>query len=158
MHTYQYAAALAILAGTAGLNACSSSNAPGPSTMGGGGSTSTDGTGGSGGGTTASCHAAGTLTVTNDGMTAYMIDGSANPTLTLCRGSAYTFAVNATGHPFYIKTVQGAGTANAYSTGVTGNGVEVGNVTFAVDPSAPNALFYDCSIHAAMTGTINIVN
>jgi hypothetical protein len=91
-------------------------------------------------------------------MAAYMIDGASNPTLTLCRGSTYTFAVNATGHPFYIKTVQGAGTANAYSTGVTGNGTAVGNVTFIVDASAPNTLFYNCSIHAAMTGTINIVN
>jgi len=78
--------------------------------------------------------------------------------LAICRGNTYTFAINATGHPFYIKTVQSAGTANAYSTGVTGNGTEMGNVTFVVDPNAPNTLFYDCSVHAAMTGTINIVN
>jgi hypothetical protein len=91
-------------------------------------------------------------------MTAYVIDGATNPTLTLCRGSTYTFAVAATGHPFYIKTVAGAGITNAYNTGVTGNGMDAGNVVFVVDPSAPNTLFYDCSIHAAMTGTINIVN
>jgi len=110
------------------------------------------------GGSAASCHAAGTLTVTNQGTTAYVIDGTANPTLTLCRGSTYTFAINAPGHPFYIKTIQGTGTTNAYSGGVTGNGATSGNVTFAVDSAAPNTLFYDCSIHAAMAGTLNIVN
>ncbi len=116
------------------------------------------GGGGSGGTSTASCHAVGTLTVTNQGMAAYMIDGAANPTLTLCRGSTYTFAVNATGHPFYIKTVASVGNTNAYNTGVTGNGMDVGNVVFVVDASAPNTLFYNCSVHAAMTGTINVVN
>lgn len=126
--------------------------------MGSGGSTSNTGTGGSGGVSTASCHAAVPLTVTNQGMTAYLIDGAANPTLTLCRGTTYTFAVNAAGHPFYIKTAQSIGIANAYSTGVTGNGAETGNVTFVVDSTAPNTLFYDCFFHAAMTGTINIVN
>lgn len=119
-----------------------------------GGSTSPAGTGGS----TASCHAAGTLNVTNQAMTAYLIDETANPTLTFCRGSTYTFAVNASGHPFYIKTVQSTGTANAYNTGVTGNGSDTGNVTFVVDSTAPSTLFYDCSIHAAMAGVINIVN
>jgi hypothetical protein len=110
------------------------------------------------GGSVAACHAPGTLTVTNQAMTAYLIDGTANPTLTLCRGSTYTFAINAPGHPFYIKTVQSTGTANAYSTGVTGNGATSGNVTFVVDSAAPNTLFYDCSIHVAMAGTLNIVN
>jgi len=156
MNAYPHFAMFAILVSVAGFDACTSSNSP--ASMGSGGSTSAGGTGGSGGGTTASCHAAGTLTVTNQGMTAYVIDSATNPTLTLCRGSTYTFAVNATGHPFYIKTVQGAGTADAYSTGVTGNGADVGNVVFVVDSSAPSTLFYDCSLHAAMTGTINIVD
>jgi hypothetical protein len=98
------------------------------------------------------------LTVTNQGVAAYLIDGVANPNLTFCRGKTYTFAINAAGHPFYIKTVQGAGTANAYTTGVTGNGTETGNVTFVVGASAPSMLFYDCSIHAAMTGMIDIVD
>ena len=68
------------------------------------------------------------------------------------------FAVNATGHPFYINSVQGTGTGNAYSSGVTGNGTEVGNVTFAVPADAPDTLFYNCSFHPAMTGTIHNVN
>jgi hypothetical protein len=106
----------------------------------------------------AACHPAGTLQVTNSGMTAYMIDGASNPDLTFCRNTAYVFAVNATGHPFYIKTVKGTGTSNAYSSGVTGNGADMGDVTFAVPSDAPSTLFYDCSLHAAMAGTIHIVN
>jgi hypothetical protein len=120
-----------------------------------GGHTSTSGAGGA---TAASCHAAGTLMVTNQGASAYLIDGAANPTLTLCRGSTYTFSINTPGHPFYIKSVQSIGTANAYDVGVTGNGAATGNVMFTVPSAAPNTLFYDCSIHAAMAGTLDIVN
>jgi len=112
-----------------------------------------------GGATGAACLAAGTLNVTaNSSFTAYIINAAPNPTLTFCRGRTYTFAVNSPGHPFYIKTVQGATAANAYSMGVTGNGTMMGNVTFVVPASAPATLFYDCSIHPAMTGTIQIVN
>ena len=105
-----------------------------------------------------SCHAAGTLAVSNSGMSAYVIDNAQNPTLTFCRGSTYVFSVNASGHPFYIKTVESTGTADTFDTGVTGNGADVGNVTFAVPSSAPDPLFYDCSIHAAMSGTIRIID
>ena len=130
-------------------------------TSGAGGSLSgSGGAPGSGGasGSPGTCHAAGTLQVTNSGMTAYVIDGVSNPDLTLCRGSTYVFALNAPGHPFYIKTVQGTGTGNAYSSGVTGNGSETGNVTFVVPADAPDTLYYNCSLHAPMTGTIHIVD
>jgi len=102
MRTYRHLATIVIFV-TAGLQACSNSNTPGA--MGSGGSTSTSGTGGAGGGTIVQCHATGTFTVTNQGMSAYLIDGTANPTLTLCRGSTYVFAISATGHPFHINTV-----------------------------------------------------
>jgi hypothetical protein len=105
-----------------------------------------------------SCQPGGTLQVTNIGMAAYVIDGASNPSLTLCRGTTYVFAVNAPGHPFYIKTVKGTGTGNAYDSGVTGNGADAGNVTFAVPGTAPSTLYYDCSLHAAMAGTITIVD
>jgi hypothetical protein len=94
----------------------------------------------------------------NSGMTAWLIDQVANPTLTFCRGSTYTFSVSAPGHPFYIKTVKSIGSANAYESGVTGNGTESGNVTFVVPTNAPDTLFYDCGVHIAMSGTIHIVN
>ena len=144
MQAYRYFTAAAIFVSVAELGACSSSNTPGSSNM--------------GAGPAATCHVAGTLTVTNQGMTAYLIDGAANPALTLCRGSTYIFAINATGHPFYVKTVQSTGATDAYDTGVTGNGMDTGNVTFVVDSTAPNTLFYDCSIHAVMTGEIFVIN
>lgn len=91
-------------------------------------------------------------------MTAYVIDGASNPDLTLCRGSTYVFALNTPGHPFYIKSVQGSGTANAYDTGVTGNGATSGTLTFVVPSNAPDTLYYNCAIHAVMTGTIHVMN
>jgi hypothetical protein len=128
-----------------------------------GGVAATGGVSATGGSTHAdagsACHAPGTLMTTNSGMTAWLIDGVANPTLTFCRGSTYTFSVNAPpNHFFYIKTQKSNGTANAYDTGVTGNGTDSGDVTFAVPSSAPDTLFYDCSTHTAMNGTINIVD
>jgi hypothetical protein len=97
-----------------------------------------------------------TFTVTPNGTSHYIIDGVNDPTLTLERGSTYTFNVSAGGHPFWIKTVQSTGTGNAYNDGVTNNGVQNGVLTFTVPQTAPSTLFYNCSIHSAMTGQINI--
>ena len=94
----------------------------------------------------------------NSGFSAYVFNGVGNPTLTLVRGFTYVFQLNASGHPFYIKTVQGTGSGNAYNLGVTGNGTTIGTVTFAVPVSAPSLLFYNCSLHSPMTGSINIVD
>ena len=66
----------------------------------------------------------------------YTINGTGNPGLTLLRGTTYTFSVNATGHPFYIKTNQVNTTSDAYNNGVTGNGVQNGTLTFAVPTNA----------------------
>jgi hypothetical protein len=152
---------------TAGVTATGGVSARGGATATGGvsatgGATATGGVSATGGSTHAdagvACPQPGTLIATNSGMTAWLIDQVANPTLTFCRGSTYTFSVNAPGHPFYIKTVNSTGTANAYSTGVTGNGTQSGDVTFAVPSSAPDTLFYNCSLHAPMNGTIHIVN
>lgn len=99
-----------------------------------------------------------TNTVGAIGTSAYNINGTNNPGLTLMRGVTYLFNINAPGHPFWIKTVSGAGTGNAYNTGVTGNGIQTGTLTFAVPTNAPNTLFYNCQFHSAMKGTLNIVN
>jgi hypothetical protein len=56
-----------------------------------------------------------TYTVTNSGSGAYVINGSNNPTINLTRGITYNFNINATGHPFWIKSVSSIGTGNAYS-------------------------------------------
>ena len=97
-----------------------------------------------------------TFTVTNSGATAYLIGGQSNPALTLTRGQTYTFNVNATGHPFYIKTAPVTGTGSRYDSGVTGQGVTVGSLVFVVPMDAPNTLFYHCSIHSAMGDSLYI--
>jgi hypothetical protein len=100
--------------------------------------------------------------VTNDGSNVYnisnrLVSGS-NPTLTLVRNVNYTFNINASGHPFLIKTVNSTGPSNAYTTWVTNNGDDVGVITFLVSGSAPNTLYYNCQFHGAMAGTINVVD
>ncbi len=100
----------------------------------------------------------GTYAVTNSGASAYTINSSSNPTLTLERGGTYTFNVSASGHPFWIKTAQVTGTDSAYNTGVTNNGTQSGTITFTVPNDAPSTLYYICQVHGTMTGVINIVN
>jgi hypothetical protein len=99
-----------------------------------------------------------TYSVTNSGSSSYIIDGSNNPTLNLLRGFTYIFNVNASGHPFWIKTAQVTGTGSAYSSGVTNNGIDSGTITFAVPYDAPDTLYYICQFHGSMVGTISITN
>jgi hypothetical protein len=95
--------------------------------------------------------------VTNSGASAYTINGASNPTLTLVRNQTYFFTVNASGHPFWIKTAATTGTGDQYNTGVTNNGDDVGGITFTVPAGAPNTLYYICQLHSSMQGTINII-
>lgn len=97
-----------------------------------------------------------TFIVTNNGATSYRVDGVNNPILSLERGKTYTFNITASGHPFYIKTIRTTGSNNQYTSGVTGNGTQVGTLTFVVPMDAPNQLFYQCGVHSGMGGTINI--
>ena len=99
-----------------------------------------------------------TFNVTNNGASAYVINGSSNPTLNVIKRFTYTFNVNAPGHPFWIKdnpTILGS--ANAYYAGVTNNGTDTGTITWLVDINAPNPLYYACGHHSSMTGVINIL-
>lgn len=101
--------------------------------------------------------------VTNNGVASYVfnsddLEGVENPGLTLKRGVTYTFTVNASGHPFFIKSVQGNGDGDAYENGVTNNGTQDGTVTFTVPMDAPDTLYYNCQFHAAMTGVLTIEN
>ena len=81
---------------------------------------------------------------------------TSNPTLYLQKGKNYRFSVNASGHPFYIKTVNSTGTGNAYEDGITNNGAAVGIITFKVPYDAPDILYYNCSNHSSMNGEIRV--
>jgi collagen type VII alpha len=99
-----------------------------------------------------------TYNVTNSGTSAYVILGENNPNITLARGITYYFDINASGHPFWIKTAQTTGNLDAYTSGVTNNGVDIGVVTFTVPLDAPSTLYYICQFHASMVGTFTIRN
>ena len=102
--------------------------------------------------------------ITNNGSGAYQFAATGigftqatdNPTLYLTKGKNCRFSVNASGHPFYIKTVNSTGTGNAYEDGVTNNGAAVGIITFKIPYNAPDILYYNCSVHSSMNGEIRI--
>jgi hypothetical protein len=96
--------------------------------------------------------------VVTKGVPAYTINDQQNPELTLKRGVTYTFELKTTGHPFWIKTKNSTGKANAYEKGVTGNGTERGTLTFAVPKDAPALLHYNCEVHDTMNNKINIID
>ena len=75
------------------------------------------------------------------------------PSVTIKVGDTVNFLVNAPGHPFYLKTVQGTGTANTIS-GVTSNGTTNGTVSWT--PSQAGTYYYICSLHGGMVGTITV--
>jgi hypothetical protein len=96
---------------------------------------------------------AGRYSYTGSGFTA----ATDNPALYLYRGFTYHFIINSPGHPFWINSVNGTGTGNAYNDGVTNNGTASGTIAFMVPMNAPSTLYYNCEYHGAMNGTINIV-
>ena len=104
-----------------------------------------------------------TYTVANSGSGAYTFTGTAsgsNPQLgPVYRGGTYTFNVSASGHPLYLTTDNGtnysAGTYfGEYTTGVTGSRTDNGTLTWIVDSSTPDVLYYQCGNHSPMKGTI----
>ncbi|MEO8673707.1 MAG: hypothetical protein ABI411_20555 [Tahibacter sp.] len=102
-----------------------------------------------------------TFTVTATSTAGWTIDAQNNPTITLMRGNVYVFALQAVSgiHPFYIKTANSTGSANAFSDGVSGNGsTGTANITIDVPVTAPNSLHYNCFNHPMMNGVINVVD
>ena len=96
------------------------------------------------------------FTVTANGSSAYRFSGGGvdtsadDPDLYLIRGQKYRFN-NTTGsnHPFQFRLTTGG---SAYTAGVTGdqNGVQF----FTPELDAPSKLYYVCTLHSNMVGTI----
>ena len=80
-----------------------------------------------------------------------------DPTLYVYRGFTYVFdnSIQGGGHPFRIQTTQGL-TGTPYTAGQSGSGSGVLYWTVPLD--APNTLYYQCTLHALMQGTINVVS
>ena len=99
------------------------------------------------------------FTVTAPGSGAYTFAGGAtgnNPTLTLQRGRTYKFNLNASGHPFRIQSTTGT-SGTLVTNGVENNTAAVGTIYYTVPDNAPDTLYYQCQVHSAMNGTINVV-
>ena len=102
-----------------------------------------------------------TINVTASNSTDYNLSGADrngnvtgnDPSITFNVGDVIDFNVDASGHPFYLKTVQGTGTSDLIS-GVTNNGATNGTVSWT--PTASGTYYYQCSLHNEMYGTITV--
>jgi len=82
-----------------------------------------------------------------------------DPDLYLARGNTYQFVNgNSSGaHPFRIQSTANGSTGAAYGSGVINNdGAGGSTITFEVPFNAPDTLYYQCTAHTGMGGTIFI--
>ena len=90
----------------------------------------------------------------------YVVNGEEGGALTLTRGTTYTFAVDAPGHPFYLTTdpVGGPGAPGEITDGVDNSQAEDGILTFTPTADTPNLIYYQCSAHPNMGWQITVVD
>ena len=101
------------------------------------------------------------INVTANSATNYILNGTDrngsvtgnDPSVTVNVGDTLNFIVNAPGHPFYLKTVQGAGTGNQID-GVTNAGTTNGTVSWT--PTTAFTYYYQCAPHNSMSGVITV--
>ena len=103
------------------------------------------------------------FTVTVNGSTKFVIDGTQQPTITLYRGVTYRFDQSDSSngsHPFRISTTaEGSQYSSGSSSSYNGsNGSSGAYRQFIVPTNAPDTMYYNCSIHSGMGGTINILS
>jgi hypothetical protein len=105
--------------------------------------------------------------VTAEGSSNYIFNStklpsdSADPKLVVYRGLDYQFSMDALGHPFYLTTDDGTGYVSGtyvgeYTTNVTGSRTDSGVITWTVDATAPDTLYYVCGNHGEMSGEIEV--
>ncbi len=81
-----------------------------------------------------------------------------NPSIELIVGDTITFNMNATGHPFWISTIQTASQtipANEPS-GITNNGAATGNIVWDTTGVPAGTYYYNCEYHSSMTNIITL--
>lgn len=80
-----------------------------------------------------------------------------DPTLYLARGRVYEFVNNSGGsHPFRIQSTANGSVGTQYNDGVTNNDAATGTIRFEVPFNAPNTLYYQCTNHNDMGGSLVI--
>ena len=102
------------------------------------------------------------MTVTVSSMK-YFVEGIQQGTITLYRGFTYSFDQSASSnsiHPLKISTTSDGthGGGSEYTAGITYSGTQGtdGLLTFTVPLDAPSTLYYYCSNHASMGGSISV--
>ena len=80
-----------------------------------------------------------------------------DPQIYVQRGATYAFdnSVNGGAHPFRIQSSAGL-SGTPYTTGQSGSGTAV--LYWTVPMDAPGTLYYQCTIHSQMNGTITVVS
>lgn len=110
------------------------------------------------------------LNVDNSGTTAYIFDQytGTNPTIYALSGTTIAFDLSAAGgHPFQIQTPTGdnydtglvhVGTNGVVSTGANAQAKDSGTLYWKIPQNISGNYRYQCSVHAAMVGLINVKN
>ena len=110
---------------------------------------------------TATNFVSGKWTVGASGTTGWTFTGvgftatAEDPDFYLARGNTYQYVVGA-GHTFRIQSTQNGSTGTIWVDGITNNDTTSGTLTFTVPFNAPDTLYYQCTEHAGMGGTIFI--
>ena len=80
-----------------------------------------------------------------------------DPALYVMRGMTYAFdnTANGTTHPFRIQSTTGT-SGTPYTSGTSGSGTSI--LYWTVPMNAPNTLYYQCTSHSLMQGTITVVS
>lgn len=110
------------------------------------------------------------LTVTNNGASAYRFDQygtTDDPTIFAINATTIAFNLNVSGHPFLIQDNTGTNyntglvhvsTLGIVTTGVSAQGKMSGTLYWKIPDAISGNYRYQCSVHAAMIGTITIKN
>lgn len=85
----------------------------------------------------------------------WVVNGTVQPTLTLTRGETYTFDLTAftDEHPFLINDQANNQFGTIYLPQASGT-----IVPFTPTSLMPNTIYYHCSVHSGMKGTITLLN
>ena len=100
------------------------------------------------------------INVTASGSSNYTLSGNdrngsvsgSDPSVAVNVGDTLNFAVDASGHPFYIRVSDGG--ASVSTPAATNQGTQSGTVSWT--PNTAGTYYYQCGNHAGMLGTITV--